>query len=167
ASPFAAKLGEGPIAVGLIMAADPLGSVLGAFCFARFLPTAARNRAMIPFAACGGLALVLPMVHPSLLVGIAGFALSGAFSAAYQIHATASITRVVPNVNRSGALGLTNSSMIAVQGLGVAVGGVIAEAIGPVGTIALGGVIGALLACTATPSWNRQLATRSELTRPR
>src|SRR5690606_24396324 len=44
AAPYADQLAAGPAVVGLLMAADPLGSVLGAWLFVRFVPAAARAR---------------------------------------------------------------------------------------------------------------------------
>jgi MFS family permease len=163
ASPLAAELGRGSVAVGLVMAADPLGSVVGAFCFARWLPSSTKPKVVGPFAVCSGLALVVPLVHAGLGVALAGFALSGAFSAAYQVQSTVSLTSAIPNASRAGALGLANSGMIAVQGIGVALGGMLALAAGALYAVAMAGLTGALLAGAATLTWNRVTLVRKEL----
>jgi MFS family permease len=163
ASPLAAEFGRGSVAVGLVMAADPVGSVVGAFCFARWVPGRLKPRVVGPFAACSGLALVVPLVHAGLGAALAGFALSGAFSAAYQIQSTVSLTRAIPNSSRAGVLGLANSGMIAVQGIGVAVGGTLSVATGAVSAIAIAGLAGAFLAGAATLRWKRVAVVRKEL----
>jgi MFS family permease len=163
AAPLADDLGRASVAVGLIMAADPLGSVVGAFCFERWVPNRMRPRIIGPFAVCGGLALAIPLADPGLVPALVGFAISGAFSAAYQIQSTVSITKAIPNDRRAGVLGLTNAGLNAVQGTGVAVGGAIAVATGTVYAVAIAGLAGALLAVAATPTWNRAVALRNEL----
>jgi MFS family permease len=163
ASPLAAELGRGSIAVGLIMAADPLGSVVGAFCFARWVPGRLKPRVIGPFATCSGLALLVPLIHEGLGAALAGFALSGAFSAAYQIQSTVSLTRAIPNSSRAGVLGLANSGMIAVQGIGVAVGGALSVATGALSAVAIAGLAGAFLAAAATLRWKRVAVVRKEL----
>jgi hypothetical protein len=150
ASPLAGELGRGSAAVGLLMAADPLGSIVGAFGLARWLAPAIKPKVIAPFAACGGLALLIPLVHAGLGAALAGFALSGAFSAAYQIQSTVSLTDAVPNSSRAGVLGLANSGMIAVQGIGVALGGALAVATGARYAVAIAGLSGALLAAATT-----------------
>jgi hypothetical protein len=44
AVPYAAQIGTGPTEAGLLMAAGPLGGVLGAWAFVRYVPLAARER---------------------------------------------------------------------------------------------------------------------------
>lgn len=52
AAPYADELGFGDASVGLLMAADPLGSVIGAWLFLRFVPEPTRIR-LIGVLACG------------------------------------------------------------------------------------------------------------------
>ncbi|WP_157620936.1 hypothetical protein [Saccharothrix sp. NRRL B-16348] len=59
AAPYADQLGAGPAVVGVLMAADPLGSVLGAWLFVRFVPASHRARLVGVLAVCAGIPLVL------------------------------------------------------------------------------------------------------------
>jgi hypothetical protein len=63
---------------------------------------------------------------------------------------------LVPNEIRGGAIGVSRAGLRVSQGLGVVVGGAVAEGIdSAVNTIALAGVLGVLLAVPAAVSWAR------------
>jgi len=61
AVPYAGQLGLDTAAAGLLMAADPAGSVVGAWLFTRFVPERVRRRAIGPLA----VAAALPLGRPS------------------------------------------------------------------------------------------------------
>jgi MFS family permease len=78
AAPYADRLGLGAAAVGVLMAADPLGSVLGAWLFTRFVPGRLRSRLTGVLAAAAGIPLVLSLLRPDLPVTVVLWGLSGA-----------------------------------------------------------------------------------------
>jgi MFS family permease len=148
AVPYATALGEGPAAVGLLMAALPAGSAVGALLLLR-LPARLRERSIGPLAVAAALPMIACAASPGLVVSIALWFLIGMF-AAYQAQAAASFVRAVPAGQRGQTMGLVGSGLIAVQGLGIVVFGVVADhlggpkAVGLAGTVAL--VLAALLA---------------------
>ena len=64
AAPYAASLGLGAGAVGLLMASDPAGSVLGAYMFTRWIPQRVRVRMIGPLAVLAGVPLMSASYTP-------------------------------------------------------------------------------------------------------
>lgn len=154
APPYAAALGSGPGAVGLLMAADPAGTALGTFLFVRFVAADRRIRWMGPLAVASGLPLLACAAHPGLLPSVLLWGLGGVF-AAYQVQVIAEYVRTVPDHRRGQAVGVASSGLIAVQGLGVLAGGALAGVIGSFATVALSGGVGAVLAVGLALGWQR------------
>lgn len=77
AAPYAAEIGAGAGAVGLLLAADPLGSVLGAWLFVRFVPPGARARLVGVLAVAAGVPLLLFLLRPGVPVAVLLLAASG------------------------------------------------------------------------------------------
>jgi hypothetical protein len=101
AAPYAAAIGGGTVAVGLIMAAYPVGSVLGAFAFSRWIPEHAQVKAIGMLGIIAGIPLVVCVVQPGLLAFTGLIAISGACATAYNIRATALFVRGLPEARRS------------------------------------------------------------------
>ena len=158
AAPYAAAIGTGTVGVGLLMAADPAGSVVGAFVLARWIPARLRPRMLGLLAVLAGLPLLVCAVQPGLLVSLAALGLSGAFAQAYQTQDTASLARAVPSAGRAQVMGIVVSGLVTVQGVGVLVAGVLADVIGTPLTIGLAGLGGMAVGVPAALSWHR--ATR-------
>jgi hypothetical protein len=159
AAPYADALGVGVFAVGLIMASDPAGSVLGAFVFTRWVPETTRVRLMGPLAVLAGLPLLLGFMVPPLPYSMFLFALSGAFAMAYHTQLGASFARALPGRGRAQGLGLMSTGLITVQGLGSLAAGWAADLVGPGMTVTLAGVAATAVAVPAAIGWER-------LTRP-
>lgn len=152
AAPFAAQIGVGAAAVGLLLAADPAGMIVGAFAL-RFLPSRARWLGVL--AVFTSLPLLGYLLAPNLVFALVLLALSGAASA-YQITAGATFVQLVPPERRGQALGFARSGLIAAQGIGVALGGVVASWTGSAAvTIAAAGAAGTVLALAAAAAWSR------------
>ncbi|NUT94778.1 MAG: MFS transporter [Saccharothrix sp.] len=152
AAPFSAEVGVGAEGVGLLLAADPAGMVLGTVLL-RFLPTARRVRLLGLLAVATALPLAGYWLEPGLFGAVALLALSGVFSA-YQVTAGATFVRLVPDAQRGQALGFARSGLVAAQGIGVAGGGVLATVVGSAGTaIALAGAAGVVAAWAVTALW--------------
>jgi predicted MFS family arabinose efflux permease len=157
AVPYAAEIGAGTAAAGLLLAAHPAGLVLGGFGV-RWLSPARRLALLAPLAVGAVTPLLLFALQPGLLVAVVLLLLSGACGA-YQITASATFMRAVPDAHRGQAFGLAGSGLIAVQGLGVALGGLLAQALGSVAlAIALAGAAGLLAGLLAAAAWRRHNA---------
>lgn len=159
AAPYSAQIGSGEVAVGLLLAAQPAGTVFGAFALARWVAPPRRLLAL------GGLAVLamVPLVgfaaQPGLLLAVVLLALSGVCGA-YQVTAGATFMRIVPDSGRGQAFGLAGSGLIAVQGVGLAAGGLLVTITdSPAAAIAYTGAAGALVAAVAAAAWYRSRST--------
>ncbi|OLT22236.1 hypothetical protein BJF78_07400 [Pseudonocardia sp. CNS-139] len=139
AAPYADQLGAGPAVVGLLMAADPLGSVLGAWLFVRYVPADTRARLVGVLAVAAGLPLLLALVHPGVPLTVLLWALSGALSTAYLLQTQASFVRATPDGSRGRAIGVAASGIVAAQGAAILVGGFLADLWDPATAIAAAG----------------------------
>lgn len=127
AAPYAAQLGAGPVAVGLLLAAIPAGSVVGAIVFTRWAPQRTRERWMLPLAVAAGVPLMVSALAPSVAAITVLWALSGAAVAASLIQAQAGFVRRTPAEARGRATGLAAAGLIGAQGLGLLTAGLLAE----------------------------------------
>lgn len=156
AAPYAARLYTGtlpvPVITGLLMAAMPTGTVLGAFLFSRFVTPSGRMRMMGWLAVLSCAPLVVTAMRPPLAVVIAAWVLSG-IGGAYQLAANAAFVQCVPAERRGQAFGLVQSGLMAVQGVGILVGGFAAERVGPEPVVALAGVTGVTTAAVLAMIW--------------
>ncbi|MER5260729.1 MFS transporter [Actinosynnema sp. NPDC002837] len=155
AAPYADRLGAGPAAVGVLMAADPLGSVLGAWLFVRHVPPHHRARLVGVLAVGAGIPLVLCAFHPGLVLTFALWSLSGAASTAYLLQAQSGFVRATPDAERGRAIGVAASGIIAAQGLAVFVGGWAADLWDPATATAAAGAVGALCSLACAVAWHR------------
>lgn len=155
AAPYAAQIGAGTAVVGLLMAADPLGSVLGAWAFVRFVPPDARARLVGVLAVAAGLPLLFIALRPGIPITLALLAVSGMLSTAYLLQAQASFVRATPDAGRGGAIGVAASGIVAAQGVAVLVGGLLAELWSPSAAIAVSAAAGMLLALVGAVAWRR------------
>ncbi|MFD8498591.1 MFS transporter [Amycolatopsis sp. NPDC059657] len=153
AAPLAHQLGEHPSAVGWLLAADPLGFVVGAFLLSHYASAQTRLRILGVLAASSLALLALFFVKPNLGLALALLALAGA-TGAYIITVTATFSTWVPNELRGSAGGLYRTGLRVVQGLGVALGGAVAQLIGSAANaIALAGLVGMIVAIPTALSW--------------
>jgi len=136
---YARSLGGGASATGLLMAAMPAGTALGAWVYGRRGSDAARAAA-VPFLATGaGAVLIGSWLSPSLVLTLALWVLCGFFGA-YQISVTTRFVRHTPGHQRGQAVGLAAAGLIAVQGIGCVAAGVLATRYGPAAAVGLAGV---------------------------
>jgi len=155
AAPYAKEIGEGTVAVGLLLAAHPAGIVIGAFVLGRAVTQQRRRQLIGPLAVLAVLPLVGYALHPGLL-GTMGLLLISGACAAYQVTASATFMRIVPDSGRGQAFGLAGSGLIAVQGIGLVAGGVLVSLVGSVAmTVAVAGAAGTLAAIPAAAAWHR------------
>ena len=138
AAPYAASLGGGPVTVGLLLAANPLGAALGIVLLARLVPPARRDGLLGPLAVLSCVPLVASALDPPLGGVIALWVVSG-LACAYQVPANAAFVAAVPDAHRGQAFGLAVTALRVTQGLGVLVAGLLAERTGPATAVALAG----------------------------
>ena len=153
AAPYTDELGGGTIAVGIILAADPFGSVVGALVFGRWVPGELRPKVLGVLGVVACLPLLVCFARPGLVVSVTMFALTGAIGTALLMQATASFSRGVPDEGRGQALGLSNAGVTGVQGLSPLLAGVLADQIGAAHTVGVVGVIGLAIATPAAFAW--------------
>ncbi|PZS30731.1 MAG: MFS transporter [Pseudonocardiales bacterium] len=156
AAPYAAASGHGPAAVGLLMAALPAGSAVGALVLLR-LPARRRQTLVGPLAVAAALPMIGCAASPALVVSIALWFSTGLF-AAYQLQAAASFVRAIPAGQRGQVMGLVSSGLIASQGLGIVVFGVVADHLGGTKAVGLAGVLALMIAIPLALSWSRASA---------
>jgi predicted MFS family arabinose efflux permease len=166
AAPYADALGVSTaVAVGVIMASDPVGSVIGALVFGRFVSEETRERALAPLALLAGLPLALCVFRPGLAVSALLFAVSGALATGYHMQLGASFVRLLPPSAKAQGLGVMSSGLITVQGLGTLTGGAVAELVGTANAVALAGATGILLGVRPAWIWTR-VSSAARLPRP-
>ncbi|PVZ05310.1 MFS transporter [Actinomycetospora cinnamomea] len=154
AAPYAAALGGGPVAVGLLLAANPLGAALGIVVLARLVPPARRDRLLGPLAVASCVPLVASALDPPLAGLIALWVASG-LACAYQVPANAAFVAAVPDAHRGQAFGLAVTALRVTQGVGVLLAGLLAERTGPATAVAIAGVVGVVVAVACAAAWSR------------
>lgn len=161
AAPYAASFHASlpvPILTGLVFAAGPFGSALGAVAFVRLAAKATRQRLIGPMAVASCCLLVLCVLHPGIVGALVIIAASGV-CAAYQLAANAAFVAAVAPEFRGRAFGLANGGMQVSQGLWIVLAGAAASshAMTPAIAIAASGGLGAAIAAALAVSWRRQL----------
>jgi predicted MFS family arabinose efflux permease len=148
AVPYAAQLGAGASAVGVLLSAGPAGVAVGTVLFTRVAPPARRGLLLGPLAMSAGLPLVVCAVHPGVLVSAVLWAISGACTA-YQVQVVTEFMQVIPAAVRGQGIGVATAGVLAAQGIGLLAGGVLATATSPAIAVAAAGgcvvVLGALM----------------------
>jgi predicted MFS family arabinose efflux permease len=156
AAPFAAQISAGVGSIGLLLAAKPAGTVTGAYLLGRsWVGQPRRLHWLGPLAVGTSLPLILFLTTPALSAALALLAISG-LCAAYQITAGATFVQLCPDHQRGQAFGLARSGLTAVQGLGIVVGGLVAQWSGTAATtIGIAGLGGSICALAAAGAWSR------------
>jgi predicted MFS family arabinose efflux permease len=160
AAPYAAGFGGSAVAVGLLLAADPLGGALGGWLFGRWQSRVARTKAMVPLAVLSGLALVPCALRPGLLPSVALWASSGAFSTLVLLHSHALLMRWVPNARRAAVAGLVSAGLQTSQGLAVLAAGLLGQQVGVYRAVAVIGAITVAIAVMLGLMWQRRAQPR-------
>jgi MFS family permease len=152
AAPYAHSLHRGTLTVGLLMAAMPFGTVIGAFLFGRLVAPSTRIRMMGWLAMLSCAPLVASVWNPPLPVVLPLWVLAGA-GLAYQLAAAAAFVQALAPDTRARAFGVAQSGLYAVQGLGILAGGAIAEVTGPTLAVGLAGLTGLTAATMLAMRW--------------
>jgi MFS family permease len=143
AAPWVDEFGRGVSALGVLLAANPLGVVVGGLVIARLVPPAKRERLVaVGVAGVVGLLLGSGTLPFGLVVGL--LFVSG-IGAAWLIPLNVSFVQAVPSAFRGRAFGVAVSGLYGVQALGALGAGLAAERISPSGAVALSGVLGLIV----------------------
>ncbi len=152
AVPYAASLGGGAAAAGLLLAANPAGAVVGMLVLTRWVPPRTRMRWLGPLAVAACVPLLACAASPGLIATAALWAISGAFSA-FQVPANAAFMQGVPDAQRGQAFGLAVTALRSAQGAGIVLAGVAADHWSPGTVVAGAGVLGIVAASLAAVTW--------------
>jgi predicted MFS family arabinose efflux permease len=157
AAPYAKALHHGTSALGFLMAATPAGTALGTYMYVRWVPSARRGSLMAPFGILTGLPLVCCWWLPALPVSLLLWTAAGLFFC-YQVQVVTEFMRAVPDGQRGQAAGIAGSGLLAVQGVGVLLGGVVAGAWGVKWAVSGAGLVGMILALMLGVLWSRAVS---------
>jgi predicted MFS family arabinose efflux permease len=147
-------------AVGLLLAAQPAGSVVGGLILTRLVRPTVRIELMGALAILTSVPLLFFVVTPSLPVAVALLIVSGV-GTTYNLPANAAFMQALPAERRGQAFGLVSAGLVAGQGLSIAIAGAAAEAIKPGPVICVAGVLGLVAALALSGAGKRFLAAPS------
>ena len=157
AAPYAK--GE-PSAVGLLLAAQPIGSVLGGLVLSRMVRPTTRLEIMGGLAMLSCAPLIAFLATPPLPVAVALLVVSGV-GTTYNLPANAAFMQALPAERRGQAFGLVSAGLVAGQGISISVAGAVAEAVTPGVVIAVAGGLGLAAALSLNGAGRRFLAPAS------
>ncbi|CAM3925896.1 MFS transporter [Kibdelosporangium persicum] len=162
AAPYAHAFGGGSVEVGLLLASDPLGSVIGAFVFTRWVQPATRPKLIGPLAVLAAVPMLVAFLRPGLIPSMVVFLVCGALGTAALMQATASLSLAVPDSSRAQTMGLSNTGLTTAMGLSPAIGGVAADTVGAQAAVGIFGVVGILLTAVLAWAWFRAIGSDPE-----
>lgn len=154
AAPYSHALHHGTSALGFLMAAQPAGTALGTYLFVRWMPSRLRSSLMAPLGMAAGLPFFLCFWLPPLPLSLLLWAVNGLFFC-FQVQVVTEFMRSVPDNQRGQAVGIASSGLLAVQGVGVLLGGLIANEWGVKWAVSSAGLAGAVLAFCLGVMWSR------------
>lgn len=160
AAPLADALGGDPVAVGLLLGASPLGTVIGGVVIGRFTSPARRLQLLRPLAVLAVAALIPAALNLPLWAVLGLFVVSG-FGMSFLLPLNALFVRALPVSFRARAFGVVQAGLQVSQGMSVVIAGWVAEGNdvrSVVGAVGLLGVV--LVGCVAAMWPSREQATR-------
>ncbi len=163
-APYAAAIGGGAGTVGLLLAANPTGLMIGTVVYTRWVSDHFRTRMVGPLAALGCAPAILLWGEPGLGIAMTLLALSGV-ACAYQVQVMSEFVISIPSSKRGQAIAIASAGMLVAQGLGLLAGGALAQVwdVGP--AIAVCGAAGVLVALGLTAGRARSHARVSDRSR--
>ena len=152
AAPLVEELGSGSTAaIGILLAANPLGVALGGLVIARLVPPDRREGLVVPLVVlsltpllAAGLVAVLAEPGRMPFAVVVGLMFISGVGASWLIPLNVSFVRAVPNAYRGRAFGVAVSGLYGVQALGAMGAGLGAEGLSASWVLALSGGIGLL-----------------------
>jgi MFS family permease len=156
AAPLVDELGHGSSAVGVLLAAGPLGSTIGGLLLARLVSPRRREElvpvlvalSLAPVLLAGLIATMAPTWSLTFGAVVALMFVAG-LGSAWVITLNTAFVRAVPSAYRGRAFGVAVTGLNGVQGLGLLGAGLAAEGLAPSGVVVLSGALG--LAAVVVP----------------
>ncbi|HET6740575.1 MAG TPA: MFS transporter [Kribbella sp.] len=137
---YTAQVGTAAAAAGALFTGYAVGGVAGELVVARFTPSV-RRRLVVPFLLASQLPAIGFLTVPPIPVAAALLAISGA-GFAFNQGIDPLILGAVDPTHRGRLFTIQTSGLMAIQGVSIALGGVVGSFIAPNLTIALSGVLG-------------------------
>jgi len=149
ATPWVDELGQGTAAVGVLLAANPLGVTIGGLVVARLVGPRRREQlvpslvvlSLAAIAAAGLVGAVAPPGAGTFAAVVALLFVSG-LGGAWLIPLNVSFVQAVPSAFRGRAFGVAVAGLYGMQGIGVLGAGLAAEGLAPSGVVAVSGALG-------------------------
>jgi MFS family permease len=162
AAPLVEELGHGTTAIGVLLAANPLGVTIGGLVIARLVPPDRRDRYVVPLVvlslapilAAGLVAVLAAPSEVAFAVVVALLFVSG-LGASWLIPLNVSFVQAVPSAFRGRAFGVAVSGLYGVQAIGALAAGLGAEGVSASGVLALSGGVGLLAVAPALIAYVR------------
>jgi predicted MFS family arabinose efflux permease len=162
AVPYANAFRGDSLAVGLLLASDPVGSVIGAFVFTRWVRASTRPKLIGSLAVLAAVPMLVTFLKPGLIGSMAVFIVCGAIGTAALMQATASLSLAAPDSSRAQTMGLSNTGLTTLMGVSPAIGGLVADQIGAQAAVGVFGVMGIILMTPLAMMWHRAVRTDPE-----
>ncbi|MFG2878177.1 MFS transporter [Streptomyces sp. NPDC048337] len=125
-APYAAGIGAGTAALGVLMCALPVGTIAGELWAGSALTARTRSRITAPLAAAGLLPLLLYAARPGVPVVLGALLLAG-LAHAHTLGLDQWYLAAVPDDLRGRAMTLLSTGLMTLQGVGMALAGLAAE----------------------------------------
>ena len=162
AAPLVEELGSRTTAIGILLAANPLGVTIGGLVVARLVAPDRRERlvtplvilSLAPILAAG---LVAVFLAPGVLAFglVVGLLFVSGLGASWLIPLNVSFVQAVPQAYRGRAFGVAVSGLYGVQAIGALLAGLGAEGLSASGVLALSGGLGLLAVTPALLAYRR------------
>ena len=147
-------------AIGLLLASQPIGSVVGGVVLSRLVRPATRLEVMGWLAVMSCLPLVFFFTTPPLPLAVGLLVISG-IGTTYNLPANAAFIQALPAERRGQAFGLVSAGLVAGQGISIALAGACAELTSPGVVIGVAGVLGVAAALSLSGAGRRFLSSPS------
>jgi hypothetical protein len=141
AVPYAAGMGKGTVAAGLLLSAGPVGTIAGEILAGVLLDRAWRDRLLLPLAAAAFVPLLGYAARPALGLALVLLLLAGAGSA-YTLGLDQRLLDATPRPLLGRAMSVSSAGLMLTQGLGFAAAGAAAQALSAPAVITAAGIAG-------------------------
>jgi MFS family permease len=162
AAPLVEELGHRTTAIGVLLAANPLGVTIGGLVVARLVAPDRRERLVTPLVVLSlapilAAGLVAVLAEPSELAFalVVGLLFVSGLGAPWLIPLNVSFVQAVPGAYRGRAFGVAVSGLYGVQAIGALLAGLGAEGLSASGVLALSGGVGLLAVAPALVAYRR------------
>jgi MFS family permease len=162
AAPLVEELGHRTTAIGVLLAANPLGVTIGGLVVARLVAPDRRERLVTPLVVlslapilAAGLVAVLAEPSELAFAVVVGLLFVSGLGASWLIPLNVSFVQAVPGAYRGRAFGVAVSGLYGVQAIGALLAGLGAEGLSASGVLALSGGVGLLAVAPALVAYRR------------